>query len=238
MDQSFTILCHTPAARQAMKKVTSALFDESPFVFPDLVEPPADIDPKEYLVSEAMKQACHEDKPVIIVGVEKEEIFEDDISCDKFHALVSFLSPHRALAESMAIIDAYQPQKKLVCGQPEPCTALGGIKSDTYAGRIIYDICHKLSNISGFDYTRVELDKFLSILPAIRFIDTSASSDGITLFIPLQNGEADLISLFMQEMQRLGMIAETGNADEFGHEYDDFYENEQFYRFPFLGGDF
>lgn len=197
-----------------------------------------DIDPKEFLVSEAMKVACYNDIPVIIIGVKKEETFEKDISCNKFHALVSFIPPHTVLTESLAIIGAYPPQIGLVCGQPKPCTAVSGKKSDTYAGHLIYDICHELSHIGGLHYTQAELDKFLSIFPAISWIDLNSSLNNITLFIPLQNEEVVLVSSFIQEMKKLASIANTGNTADFGNKYDEFYNNEIFNRFPFIGGDF
>ena len=238
MMNSVILLSHSNSTRNATRKIFETLYIDPPFLVRNLPEAPAEIDVNEFIVSEAMKLACNDDERVLILDIDKKDVIEKDILCDKFDSLVRFLPHPFLLPDVVSMKNSYSPDDSLAC--EKRCTVFGSqckpenMSGNVYAGGIIHRICHDLSHLpEKLDYTKADLKKFLSIIPATKAIDIESSPSKTSLFVPAH--ERNLVASFLKELKELQKIAEA--VTKFEDKFETFWDAESFNDFPFLGGD-
>ena len=182
------LLSHSNSTRNATRKIFETLYIDPPFLVRNLPEVPAEIDINEFIVSEAMKLACNSDERALILGIEKKDVIEKDIRCDKFDSLVRFLPHPFLLPDVVSMKNSYSPDDSLAC--EKRCTIFGSrrkpenMSGNIYAGEIIHRICHDLSHIpERLNYTKADLKKFLSIIPVTKATKKPGKISEICSFI-------------------------------------------------------
>jgi len=236
MIQPLILLCHELFIRNALRAALQAAFAEHPFLIRDLPQVPSGIEPDEFVVSEAMKLACNDDKQVLIIGVNRSDTVEKGINCIKFDSLVNFLPHPFTLPDMFDVKDSFKNVGALKCEQK--CSAFGircspvNVYGNVYAGKIIYNICHDLSHIpKGTSYSMADLNDFLLIIPHTKVLSL--------LFKPPYNTETHLIESFLTKMKKLRQLAENKNLAGFDSEFVELFhfESDSFIYFPYLGGE-
>ena len=173
--------------RNATRKIFETLYIDPPFLVRNLSEAPAEIDVNEFIVSEAMKLACNDDKRVLILGIDKKDVIEKDIRCDKFDSLVRFLPYSFLLPDVLSMLTDLKKQNILKC--EESCTAGRKKQYNIYAGKIIHNICHIMSHRNAKEFRGI-----------IHFCDILRD-----IFVPRH--DKDLVASFLVEMEELERLA-------------------------------
>jgi hypothetical protein len=224
MTYTTILLSNSETTQRALRKVLGNLFGNAHFVVPDLPMVPPEIDLNEFLVSEAMKLACNNNKRVIILDVDKKNIIEKTISCKRFHSLVGFIPSAKILTNLFQSSDAWKDSVTIPCEMT--CTVFErrcnprNSNGNLYSGSLIFKICHTLSHRN--------IGEISLVMPLIRLIRSNR------LFVPLHGDEKDLVDSFLKEIERL---YQTESKDEFKRESLMLLKNLLYKDFPYFTGD-
>ena len=193
-----------------------------PFSIPDLPQTPTAAEPDEYVVSEAMKLACNQERQVVIIGVDRNNTVEKGIDCARFDALIKFMPHPFTLPQLFEASRAFSSVSGLTCKHREqennplrfPC---GPSYLNIYAGKLIWDICHVLNHTKA--------NEFLSIKSRLELISR--------VHIPFKS--YNHIPDFQNELTKLYEVAYT-DPDDFERRAINLLTNATFRDFPFFGG--
>lgn len=209
------LLSPNNSTRNATRKIFETLYIDPPFLVRNLPEAPAEIDVNEFIVSEAMKLACNDDERVLILGIDKKEVIEKDIQCDKFDSLVRFLPHPFLLPDVISMLTDLKKENILKC--EESCTAGRKKKYNIYAGKIIYEICHIMSHRDAKEFRGI-----------IHFFDILRD-----IFVPRH--DKDLVASFLVEMEELERLS-LGFTEDFSKYVTAILYQHDFKDFPFISG--
>ena len=165
-------------------------FFNNPDNLPECITPeiPSCADPKEILVSEAMKRACNHNQKVIIIGVNKDDVVEKNIECKYFNHLIEFMPEPVYIPDLFLKIQDDKNKNKICCVRTCSADITKDKKnSNIYAGTILFLICHELK--------KKKKEKLSGIKDAIETLKK--------LFIPQHNGEFVQVQLFLSEIANL-----------------------------------
>lgn len=198
MMNSVILLSHSNSTRNATRKIFETLYIDPPFLVRNLPEAPAEIDVNEFIVSEAMKLACNDDERVLILDIDKKDVIEKDILCDKFDSLVRFLPHPFLLPDVVSMLTDLKKENILKC--EESCTAdIHESKkiSNIYAGKVLFVICHELR--------KKNKESFRKILGQIGLIRK--------LFVPKHGEELSQVKLFLDKMEHLEKVSDSSQKE-------------------------
>lgn len=182
-------------------------FFNNPANLPECITPetPSCADPKEILVSEAMKRACNHNQKVIIIGVNKDDVVEKNIKCKYFKQLIEFMPEPVEIPVLFAKLSDIKKQKISNCKKLKYCIAnkhcIAGIKHEDisqyniYTGDVIHKICHIMSHFNLKEF--IENIKYIELLKYI--------------FIPVYL--RDIIESFLIEVEELSRNAGIAEKD-------------------------
>jgi len=212
------LLSPNNSARSALRKVLETLYVEPPFTARDLPEAPAEIDVNEFIVSEAMKLACNDNERVLILGINKKDVIEKDIPCDKFDSLVKFFPNPIMLQKLFAVQYSLKPDGDLA--YENKCSIFGSDGFQIYSEKFLDSpICHNLIKNMHPTYVLNEdtLNKFRE---NVKLLDSLSA-----LFIP----DTDLprVESFIKELKAILPFAKKDTMEEFRKKYVAFRQNER-----------